>query len=271
MFTELTCLAGATLNIYGILIPFGYCTSYTLEQSCHLDDIVKRVSGELYGDINALEVIKNTVDRIGGGVQFYTTMSQRCDELREPNKKDGPGSLYAWRRFVENDELEALKKIWLSLDGDCDKERQFLEWLLAWKVGSSKSRNAMERIRRAFWVWTGCVKYIRQDNVQDVNKAEHDLLRTYTEMGLCIGGERFKLETLLSSNTKGSLSEIQKLREQWGGNDLDDNNFHSNDKLKREWNKCAYREREVKLFLALGLVELSHIVDLVMDGVIELL
>jgi len=64
-------------------------------------------------------------------------------------------------------------------------------------------------------------------------------------------------------------SEIQKLREEWGGNDLDDKNFHSSDKVERTWNKCTYREREVKLFLALGLVELSHIVDLVMDGVIE--
>jgi len=269
MLNELTYLAGATLNIIGILIPFGYCTSYTLEQSCHIVNIKERVNGELYGNINALEVIKNTFVRIGGGIRFQTSISLAGEELSEPVKKDTLGSLYAWCIALESDDVEALKQIWQSLDGDCVEERKYLEWLLAWKLGCTEN-NFMIRVRRAFWVWACSIRYIARDNVPDVYKAERDLQRTYDEAGLRIAGERFKLGSLLS-DTEDSPSEIQKLREQWGGNDLDDNNFHSNDKLEREWNKCVYREREVKLFLALGLVELSHIVDLVMGGDVELL
>ena len=199
---------------------------------------------------------------------FSISTSLAGEELSEPVKKDTLGSLYAWCIALESGELEALKQIWQSLDGDCDEERKYLEWLLAWKVGCSEN-NVMQRIRKAFWVWACSVRYIARDNVPDVYKAERELQRTYDDEGLRVGGERFKLGSALS-DTEGSLSKIKMLREQWGGNDPDDKNFHSSDKVERVWDKCTYREREVKLFLALRLVELSHIVDLVMDGVVEL-
>jgi len=259
MINELVYLAGATLIVDGVLIPFGFCTSYTLEQSCHVVNLKERVGGELYGDIDAPREVDAVCVRVGGGVHFQTSISLDGDELSEPVKKDTLGSLYAWCIALESDELEALEQIWQSLDGDCVKERKYLEWLLAWKLGCSEN-NVMQRIKKAFWVWACSLRYIARDNVPDVYKAERELQRTYDKAGLRVGGERFKL---------GS-SEFQKLREEWGGNDLDDKNFHSSDKVERTWNKCTYREREVKLFLALGLVELSHIVDLVMDGVIEL-
>ena len=45
--------------------------------------------------------------------------------------------------------------------------------------------------------------------------------------------------------------------------------FEEESNFARKWNKVNYSEREVKLWLALGLIELHEIVELWLDGVIH--
>ena len=61
-------------------------------------------------------------------------------------------------------------------------------------------------------------------------------------------------------------SEIQKLREEWSETYRD--SFEESNAV-RKWNKVNYSEREVKLWLALGLIELHEIVELWLEGVIK--
>ena len=83
-------------------------------------------------------------------------------------------------------------------------------------------------------------------------------------MGLRVGGERFKLEEVVSDGDDSS--EIQKLREVWS--ETYRASFEES-KAARKWNKVNYSEREVKLWLALGLIELHEIVELWLEGVIK--
>ena len=75
------------------------------------------------------------------------------------------------------------------------------------------------------------------------------------------------MESLLSDEEDSS--EILKLREEWGGSEPDNTNFHSSECLERELNKCNYSERQVKRFLALGLVTVNELVDLRMAEVVS--
>ena len=84
-------------------------------------------------------------------------------------------------------------------------------------------------------------------------------------MGLRVGGERFKLEEVIPDGDEPS--EIQKLREEWSETYRD--SFEEGKAASRKWNKVNYSEREVKLWLALGLIELHEIVELWLEGVIK--
>ena len=83
-------------------------------------------------------------------------------------------------------------------------------------------------------------------------------------MGLRVGGERFKLELEEVVPDGDEPSEIKKLREEWSETYRD--SFEEESNFARKWNKVNYSEREVKLWLALGLIELHEIVDRVMVG-----
>ena len=87
-------------------------------------------------------------------------------------------------------------------------------------------------------------------------------------MGLRVGGERFKLEEVVSDGDDSSDQwDPKAIWEEWSETYRD--SFEEGKAASRKWNKVNYSEREVKLWLALGLIEMHEIVELWLDGVIK--
>ena len=96
--------------------------------------------------------------------------------------------------------------------------------------------------------------------VFEAEKAHHNDLK---RKGLSVDGERFNLEAKLN----GSETEFELLKQKFDGDELltVDSGI-----VARAQEKNNYYEMEVKEWLTLGLVTLDEIVDLLIEGVFEL-
>ena len=120
----------------------------------------------------------------------------------------------------------------------------------------------MRRIRAAFWAHArGRVNYTTYGLYELALQAEKKRHIQLKDKGLSLSGERFDLDNYESDDFDSLEAEIKE---------QDKVNVESG-VAERAWNKCTYREREVRQWLDCGILTFDEIVNHLMSGVVKMI
>jgi len=269
MMNLLTYLAGAKLCWIAIGIPFGLCTSRMVEQWIHFIKLELRKSGEWHSrEVLSLETINHILNRTGGKVICRGTLSGNPDGqsgngtvnvgLVEAAGGDGPGWIYFFRQLFTEEELKELWKIYRELSEG--EGRQFIRFLLAFKVGASRENDPALRPRANFWAMVrGRGEFVAVKGFPLVFEQEARFHEHYKRLHLHLCGERFML---VDANGNSVIESLLKLLR-------NDNRFNIvEDEVQREWSKLNYLEEETKEWIRRDFITLAKFVDMMMRGVV---
>jgi len=254
----LTYLAGAKLRWIAIGIPFGLCTSRMVEQWIHFIKLELRKSGEWHSrEVLSLETINHILNRTGGKVICRGTLSGNPDGqsgngtvnvgLVEAAGGDGPGWIYFFRQLFTEEELKELWKIYRELSEG--EGRQFIRFLLAFKVGASRENDPMKRPRANFWAMVrGRGEFAAVKGFPLVFEQEAKLHKNFRALLLHLCGERFMLVDADGNSEIEAF--LKRLR--------NDNRFKIvEDEVHREREKLNYLEEETKEWIRRDFITLA--------------
>jgi len=264
MLGLLTYLAGAKLCWVAIGIPFGLCSAHTVEQWIHFIKIELRKDGEWHSrKVLTLETIKHILERTGGEVICRGTVSGNPDGKSGKGtvitgRADGAGWIYFFRQLFTEEELKELWKMYRELSEG--EGRQFIRFLLAFKVGASLDKDHTKRPRANFWAMVrGCGVFATVKGFPLVFKKEAELHKRFEESQVCC--ERFMLDD--ANGNSEVVSFLEPLRN-------DDQYIIEEGELQRDINKLNYNDRDTKEWLLRRFLSLKELVDMIMKGVFVL-
>jgi len=269
MLDLLTYLAGAKLCWIAIGVPFGLCSALTVEQWVHFIKIELRKAGEWHvREVLTLQTIKHILERIGGKVICRGGNPDGRSgngTVRTGRQEDGVGWNYFFRQLFTEEELRELWKMFNELLEGAAKD--FIKFLLAFKVGATLKKDPKKRIRKAFWALVrGRGVFTAVKGFPKVFEQEAKLHRLFRESQVCC--ERFMMDTDGNSEIEyGTGLEMEVFLDP-----LRDNAHYIvvEDEVQRELNKLNYKERETKEWLLKRLISLEKIADMIMKGVFVL-